>query len=74
MRTQRNGSYIVTVRAALVAIRVMDSDRPWTPTTGEIADYLRMTPNGAYRMMAKLSGPDALPIYQDDAGRWRRTE
>ena len=70
----RNGGYFVTVRAALVAIRVMDSERPWQPTTAEIADYLRMSPNGAYRMMAKLSGPDALPIYQDDTGRWRRAE
>ena len=66
--------YIVTVRAALVAIRVMAEEHPWTPTTAEVAVYLRMTPNGAYRMMAKLSGPDALPIYQDDEGRWRRAE
>lgn len=73
MTTPANG-YIVTVRSALVAIRLMDADRPWTPTTAEIADYLRMTPNGAYRMMVKLSGPDALPIYLDDSGRWRRAE
>ncbi len=71
---QRNGGYIVTVRAALVAIRVMAEDRPWTPTTQEVADYLRMSPNGAYRLLAKLSGPDALPIYQDDTGRWRRAK
>lgn len=62
----------VTVRAALVAIRVMDADRPWTPTTQEVADYLRMTPNGAYRMLARLSAK--LPIAQDGAGRWRRAE
>lgn len=58
----------VTVRAALVAIRVMDQDRPWQPTTAEVASYLRMTPNGAYRMMVKLSAK--LPIWQNDAGRW----
>ena len=70
----RNGGDIdtVTVRAALVAIRVMDTDRPWTPTTQEVADYLRMTPNGAYRMLARLSAK--LPIAQDDSGRWRRAE
>ena len=69
-----SNGYIVTVRAALVAIRVMDSERPWTPTTGEVAQYLRMTDSGARRMMGKLSGPDALPIYQDEEGRWRRAE
>lgn len=73
MTTRANG-YIVTVRAAIIATRLMDADRPWTPTTAEIADYLRMTDSGARRMMGKLSGPDALPIYQDDDGRWRRAE
>ena len=69
-----NDRYIVTVRAALVAIRVMDADRPWMPTTAEVAAYLRMSDSGARRMMGKLSGPDALPIYQDEEGRWRRAE
>ncbi len=63
----------VTVRAALVAIRVMDEAHPWTPTTQEVAAYLRMSANGAYRMMARLSVK--LPIAQDrQTGRWQRAE
>ena len=62
-----------TLRAALVAIRVMDDIRPWQPTTAQVAAYARMSPNGAYRLMARLSR--VLPIAQDEkTGQWQRAE
>ena len=72
MPTRSGDIDTVTVRAALGAIRVMDADRPWTPTTEEVAAYLRMTPSGAWRLMARLSVK--LPIRQDEERRWRRAD
>ena len=60
-----------TIRAALVALRIVGGER-WTPTTAQVAQYARLSHSGAYRMLARLSG--ALSIAQDADGRWICTD
>lgn len=64
---------IPTIRGALVVLRMWTE--AWTPSTQEVQEYLGMADHsGAYRLMCRLSGAKEFPIYQDDNGRWRRTE
>ncbi len=71
--TTRNGEIDTpTLRAALVAVRVMTERPPWQPTTAEVAAFLGMEHSAAFRLMARLSR--VLRLYQDDENRWRRAE
>ena len=71
--TTRNGEIDTpTLRAALVAVRVMTERPPWPPTTAEVAAFLGMEHSAALRLRARRSR--VLRLYQDDENRWRRAE
>ncbi len=57
--------FATTERVALVAWSLVLGT---ALTTREIADLTGLTWGGAYRMLYRISR--ALPLYQDDDGRW----
>jgi DNA-binding IclR family transcriptional regulator len=71
MKPRRDEIDTPTLRAALVAVRVM-ADPPWEPTTAEVAALLHIDHSTAYRLMARLSYIFGLYQEPDGARRWRR--
>lgn len=55
-------------RAALVTFQILEGAQM---TTGEIAQQVGVTPQGAWHMMQRVAR--VVPLYQD-AGRWRRLD
>jgi len=71
MKPRRDGIDTPTLRAALVAVRVI-ADPPWEPTTAEVAALLRVNHSTAWRLMVQLSYLFGLYQEEDGARRWRR--